>query len=157
MCTQRWLESACIKTFYILGFTKCAQWRFRSDCANAQSDLNHRLAHVRNTRFLTFSDVGGSYNDCRDFAISGFFYTTFFILRFYGPVNPMESCRARSVYLTILSLPEADNYPSWISGRERMTVENILWSISTIDCCRPGGVEPATSWSPVGRASNWAT
>ena len=21
----------------------------------------------------------------------------------------------------------------------------------------PGGVEPATSWSPVGRASNWAT
>ena len=23
-----------------------------------------------------------------------------FVLRFYGPVNPMESCRARSVYLT---------------------------------------------------------
>ena len=22
-----------------------------------------------------------------------------FVLRFYGPVNPMESCRARSVYL----------------------------------------------------------
>ena len=23
-----------------------------------------------------------------------------FVLRFYGPVNPVESCRARSVYLT---------------------------------------------------------
>ena len=23
-----------------------------------------------------------------------------FVLRFYGPFNPMESCRARSVYLT---------------------------------------------------------
>ena len=23
-----------------------------------------------------------------------------FILRFYGPINPMGSCRARSVYLT---------------------------------------------------------
>ena len=65
-----------------------------------------------------------------------------FVLRFYGPVNPMGSCRARSVYLTtrllgrlspskrltsivhILS-PETDNCPSCISGRERMTVENI--------------------------------
>ena len=55
--------------------------------------------------------------------------------------------------------PETDNCPSWISGRERMTVENISWSISTKECCRPGGggFEPATSWSPVGRASNWAT
>ena len=25
---------------------------------------------------------------------------TLFMLRFYGPVNPMGSCRARSVYLT---------------------------------------------------------
>ena len=23
-----------------------------------------------------------------------------FVQRFYGPVNPMESCRARSIYLT---------------------------------------------------------
>ena len=58
-----------------------------------------------------------------------------FVLRFYSPVNPMGSCRARSVYLTtrllgerltsivhILS-PETDNCPSWISGRERMTVD----------------------------------
>ena len=48
-----------------------------------------------------------------------------FVLRFYGPVNPMESCRARSVYLTTHLLrrlsplivlciisPETDNCPS---------------------------------------------
>ena len=27
-----------------------------------------------------------------------------FVLKFYGPVNPMGSCRARSVYLTTLLL-----------------------------------------------------
>ena len=27
-------------------------------------------------------------------------FVCFFVLRFYGPVNPMGSCRARSVYLT---------------------------------------------------------
>ena len=34
-------------------------------------------------------------------------------------------------------LPESDNCPSWISGRERMTVESISWSISTKECCQP--------------------
>ena len=34
-------------------------------------------------------------------------------------------------------LPETDNCPSWISRRERMTVENISRSISTKECCRP--------------------
>ena len=28
------------------------------------------------------------------------FRVCLFVLRFYGPVNPMGSCRARSVYLT---------------------------------------------------------
>ena len=27
-------------------------------------------------------------------------FVCLFVLRFYGPVNPMGSCRARSVYLT---------------------------------------------------------
>ena len=27
-------------------------------------------------------------------------YVCLFVLRFYGPVNPMGSCQARSVYLT---------------------------------------------------------
>ena len=32
----------------------------------------------------------------------GMFFSSFclFVSRFYGPVNPMGSCRARSVYLT---------------------------------------------------------
>ena len=64
---------------------------------------------------------------------------------FYSPVNPVGSCWARSVYLTTLLLgrlsplsgltsivhillPETDNCPSWISGRKRITIENISWS-----------------------------
>ena len=32
--------------------------------------------------------------------------------------------------------PETDNCPSWISRRERMTIENISWSISMKECCK---------------------
>ena len=32
-----------------------------------------------------------------------------FVLRFYGPVNPMGSCRARSVYLTTRLLGRVSN------------------------------------------------
>ena len=41
--------------------------------------------------------------------------------------------------------PETDNFarnwqlPFLISGKERMTVENSSWSISTKECCRPSG------------------
>ena len=59
------------------------------------------------------------------------------MLRFYDPVNPIWSCRAQSVYLTTLLLGR--HCPSWISGRERMTLENISWPISTKECCLPGG------------------
>ena len=47
----------------------------------------------------------------------------------------LSSKRLTSI-VHILS-PETDNCPSWISGRKRMTVENISWSISTKECCRP--------------------
>ena len=54
--------------------------------------------------------------------------------------------------------PEADNCPSWISGRERMTVENISRSISTKECCWP---QQGLNLRPPGLqsdgASNWAT
>ena len=43
-----------MKKLCILGYPKSAQRRFRSDCANAQSDLNLRWAHVSEG---TFSDV----------------------------------------------------------------------------------------------------
>ena len=96
-----------------------------------------------------------------------------FVLRFYGPVDPVESCRAQSVYLTTcywagLVLQAINQYcahsfaRSWqlpllnqqkgendhrkyfmINLHERM----LLTSVE---------VEPVTSWSQVGRASNWA-
>ena len=54
--------------------------------------------------------------------------------------------------------PETDNCPSWISGRERMTVENISWSISTKECCRPRrGSNPRPPGLQSDGASNWAT
>ena len=54
--------------------------------------------------------------------------------------------------------PETDNCPSWISGRERMTVENISWSISTKECCRPRrGLNPRPPGLQSDGASNWVT
>ena len=54
--------------------------------------------------------------------------------------------------------PETDNCPSWISGRERTTVENISWSISTKECCRPRrGLNPRPPGLQSDGASNWAT
>ena len=87
--------------------------------------------------------------------ISPYLYCLF-VLRFYGPFNTLGSCRAWSVYLATLLLgsevissrltsivlhiflQETDNCLSWISRRERMTVENISWSTSTEDCFQPG-------------------
>ena len=87
-------------------------------------------------------------------------------------LRPIGSCGALSVYLTtrllgklsplsivhILS-PETDNCPSWISGRERMAVENISWSISTKECCRPRrrGLNLRPPGLQSDGASNWAT
>ena len=53
--------------------------------------------------------------------------------------------------------PETDNCPSWIRWRERMTIENTSWSISTKACCRPDGgrtqpVRLAGIWSGSTRA-----
>ena len=54
--------------------------------------------------------------------------------------------------------PETDNCPSWICGRERMTVENSSWSISTKECCRPRrGLNPRPPGLQSDGASNWAT
>ena len=55
-------------------------------------------------------------------------------------------------------LPETDSCPSWISGRERTTVENISWSISTKECCRPWwGLNTRPPGLQSDGASNWAT
>ena len=81
--------------------------------------------------------------------------TCLFVLRYYGPVNPMGSCRVRSVYLTTRLLGRLSplsgesvlctffrqklTCPSWISGRERMTVENISWSTPQKNVADLGG------------------
>ena len=54
----------------------------------------------------------------------------------YTFTGQAKSSKRFTSIVYILS-PETDNCPSWISGRERMTVENISWSISTKECCRP--------------------
>ena len=55
-------------------------------------------------------------------------------------------------------LPETDNCPSWISRRERMTVENISQSISTKESCRPWrGLNQRPPGLQSDGASNWAT
>ena len=40
-----------MKKVYFLGYPKCTQWRFWSECANAQADLRLRWAHKSKVRF----------------------------------------------------------------------------------------------------------
>ena len=71
------------------------------------------------------------------------FITSWFCVWVYGPVNSEKSCRAGQWLKSLrgwpelvhLFSPEIDNCPSWISEKERMTVENIPWSISANECC----------------------
>ena len=89
---------------------------------------------------------------CFSFEMIGLF-VCLFVLRLYGPVNPMGSCRARSVYLILcwagLVLSVVNQYCAhsftrncqlpFLNQRKRMTIENISRSISTKECCRSGG------------------
>ena len=97
------------------------------------------------------------------------------VLRFYGPVNPMGSCRARSVYLTTrfywagLVLQAVNQYcahsfaRNWqlpfLNQRKGENDRRKYFMINLHERMLPTSarVEPATSWSPVGRASNCAT
>ena len=94
-------------------------------------------------------------------------------LRFYGPSQPngvMSSAvslpnhtftgQSSKQLTSIVHIPspETDNCPSWISGRERMTIKNISWSISMKECCRPPrGLNPKPPGLQSDGASNWAT
>ena len=53
--------------------------------------------------------------------------------------------------------PEIDICPSSVSRRERITIENISWTISMKEYCWPGWGPTHKLWSPVRCASNWAT
>ena len=94
-----------------------------------------------------------------------------FVLRFYGPVNPMGSCRAWSVYLTtrfLGRLSPLSGSPVLCTffcqklttallesaeGREWLKMTRKYFTINLHERMLPtsAGVEPATSWSPVGR------
>ena len=68
-----------------------------------------------------------------------------------------QSSKRLTSIVHILS-PATDNCPSWISGRERMTVENISRSISMKGCCWPWqGLNPRTPGLQSDCSSNWAT
>ena len=84
-------------------------------------------------------------------------------------VNPLCSCRARSVYLTTLFLGRLSpkrltsicvhsfvwnwQLPFLNEQKGGITAENISWSISMKECRRG---QTRTFWSPVKSASNWA-
>ena len=91
-----------------------------------------------------------------------------FVLKFYGPVNPMGSCRARSVYLTTrllgrLSPLSGNQYcahsfaRNWqlpfLNQRKGENDHRKYFMINLHERMLPtsAGVEPGTSWSPVGR------
>ena len=50
--------------------------------------------------FINVNYALSAYSDCVELSYFLFVVVLLFVLRFYGPVNPMGSCRARSVYLT---------------------------------------------------------
>ena len=91
-----------------------------------------------------------------------------FVLRFYGPVNPMGSCRVRSVYLTTrllgrLSPLSGYQYCAHSFARnwqlpffnqrkgENDRRKYFMINLHERMLLTSAGVEPATSWSPVGR------
>ena len=81
-----------------------------------QADLNLRCAHMFEGTFpdvvaqqlfsykITIHLCDGYFSTvpCELLYLFDFYFNLvcLFVLRFYGPVNPMGSCRARSVYLT---------------------------------------------------------
>ena len=63
----------------IPGFPKCDQWRFWSDCANAQADLNLRWAHMSE----------GTFSDVTTYIIYLFFFFFFFSYYYYLSVSEL--------------------------------------------------------------------
>ena len=85
-----------------------------------------------------------------------------FVLRFYDPVNPVGSCRAWSVYWAGLVLLVVNQYRAHSIARNWQLPFLNQWKGENDhrkyfkNVAGVGGVEPATSWSPVGCASSWA-
>ena len=133
----------------MFGYPECSQWRFWPDCANT---------HMYEGKILTFR--------------LNFFWFDFvclFALRFYGPVNPVESCRTRSVYLTTWLLGRLSPLSCWKQYCAHSFARN--WQLPFLNQWKgendrrkyflinlhermlptSAGVEPAIPWSPVRR------
>ena len=76
--------------------------------SNSKSDGCHlgswsyvtMLVHVHKVGRKAFGDFADDFTAAISRNIGSRIDVCLFVLRFYGPVNPMGSCRARSVYLT---------------------------------------------------------
>ena len=79
-----------------VGLDKDAWRRLRSACAFMQSDQNLLWVHSRQSRMQSFCIQIMKTDQTAQ--MRRLIYL--FVLRFYGPVNPMGSCRMWSVYLT---------------------------------------------------------
>ena len=85
-------------------------------------------------------------------------------LSFYGPVNSLVSCRARSVYLATLyrlfksCKPLTSTCTVFLDSGEEMNDRRKHFMINLHERMLPetAGIEPKTSWSSVGRASDLA-
>ena len=87
------------KKLCILGYPKCAQRRFRSDCANAQADLNLRWAHMSGG---AYSDVSAHIQMALAYNfIYIFFFFFFFINLRMKVINNTDSGSVRTVWFVL--------------------------------------------------------
>ena len=111
------------------------------------------MPHVINSRALTGE------KPCINKAIHALLMHGYATFNMIVP-GPQICCRYEMctsiISIVHILLPETNNCPSWISGRERMTIENISWSVSTKECCQSRrGLNPRPGLQS-DSASNWA-
>ena len=109
--------------------------------------------HMKCQTFLSPKNKKGKYFKMLPVAVvTGLTEFLLFVLRFYGPVNPMGSCWARSVYLTTRLLGSLRQLP-FLNQRKGENDRRKYFMINLHERMLPtwAGVEPVTSWSPVGR------
>ena len=82
----RALRASCNNEFRFCGFYRCVN--------SGESQIELRLQALLKLRVIR------QHSNRRIHKLNKAFGLCLFVLRFYGPVNPMGSCRARSVYLT---------------------------------------------------------
>ena len=155
MCTQQTqislhIFTVCLRTLLILGYLQSAMQRLSILLGYAGlPSLSWYICNLIDNALPWFKLKLHSV-----FCLNQLSWVVFFVLRFYGPVNPLGSSWGKPVYLTtlftgqywsskqstsIVHILATDNCPSWISGRERMNIKNISLSVSMKECCWHSG------------------